>query len=69
MAVEPIDRDLKAVPREEGPAWDAALLVPYPSRTAFSRMTADPEHQEVSRWRTVALEQAVLQSTMPWTAG
>ncbi|MFI7208817.1 hypothetical protein [Micromonospora aurantiaca] len=43
MAVEPIDRDLKAVPREEGQAWGAALLVPCPSRTAFSRMTVYPE--------------------------
>ncbi|MFI7549317.1 DUF1330 domain-containing protein [Micromonospora sediminimaris] len=55
-----------ALVAEEGQAWDAVLLVRYPSRTAFSRMVADPEYQQVTRWRTAALQQAVLQPTTPW---
>ena len=51
---------------EQGQAWDAVLLVRYPSRQAFSQMVADPEYQEVTRLRTVALEEAVLQPTTPW---
>ncbi|WP_431946315.1 DUF1330 domain-containing protein [Micromonospora marina] len=55
-----------ALVAEQGQEWDAVLLVRYPSRTAFSRMVADPEYQEVSRWRTLALEEAVLQPTIRW---
>ncbi len=51
---------------EEGQAWDAVLLVRYPSREAFSRMVADPEYQQVTRFRTEALTEAVLQATVPW---
>ena len=51
---------------EQGQAWDAVLLVRYPSRQAFSQMVADPEYQEVTRLRTEALEEAVLQPTTPW---
>ncbi len=51
---------------EEGQAWDAVLIVRYPSRAAFSEMVADPEYQEVTRFRTDALEEAVLQATVPW---
>ncbi|MCF6523084.1 DUF1330 domain-containing protein [Streptomyces sp. JJ36] len=51
---------------EEGQDWDAVLLVRYPSREAFSRMVADPEYQEVTRLRTEALHEAVLQPTEPW---
>ena len=51
---------------EDGQAWDAVLLVRYPSRQAFSRMVADPEYQEVTAWRTGALIEAVLQATVPW---
>lgn len=51
---------------EQGQDWDAVLLVRYPSRSAFSRMVADPEYQEVTRLRTDALEEAVLQATVPW---
>ncbi|MEV4714000.1 DUF1330 domain-containing protein [Micromonospora sp. NPDC049374] len=58
-----------ALVAEEGQAWDAVLLVRYPSRTAFSRMVADPEYQQVTRWRTVALREAVLQPTTPWVSG
>jgi uncharacterized protein (DUF1330 family) len=58
------DRPLVA---EAGQHWDAVLLVRYPSRAAFSRMVADPEYQEVTRLRTAALQEAVLQPTVPWS--
>lgn len=51
---------------EPGQAWDAVLLVRYPSREAFSRMVADPEYQQVTGLRTQALTEAVLQATTPW---
>jgi uncharacterized protein (DUF1330 family) len=51
---------------ESGQAWDAVLLVRYPSREAFSRMVADPEYQQVTALRTRALTEAVLQATTPW---
>lgn len=51
---------------EQGQEWDAVLLVRYPSRAVFSQMVADPEYQEVTKLRTDALEEAVLQATVPW---
>jgi uncharacterized protein (DUF1330 family) len=57
-----------ALVAEDGQQWDAVLLVRYPSREAFSRMVADPEYQAVTRLRTAALREAVLQPTRPWTA-
>ncbi|MGY1746739.1 DUF1330 domain-containing protein [Blastococcus sp. SYSU D00695] len=51
---------------EAGQDWDAVLLVRYPSREAFSRMVADPEYQQFTRFRTQALTEAVLQPTSPW---
>ena len=53
---------------EEGQSWDALLIVRYPSREAFSRMVADPEYQQFTHFRTEALEEAVLQATIPWSA-
>ncbi|MFG3133783.1 DUF1330 domain-containing protein [Streptomyces tendae] len=50
-----------------GQAWDAVLLVRYPSREAFSRMVADPGYREITRLRTRALTEAVLQPTTPWS--
>ena len=50
---------------EDGQDWDTVLLVRYPSRSAFSRMVADPEYQEVTAHRTNALTEAVLQATVP----
>ena len=47
--------------------WDAVMLVKYPSRSAFLEMVSDPEYQEISKLRTAALEDAVLQPTRPWT--
>ena len=55
-----------ALVAEEGQAWDAVLLVRYPSRAAFSAMVADPEYQQVTELRTRALREAVLQATTPW---
>ncbi|MBQ0878276.1 MULTISPECIES: DUF1330 domain-containing protein [Streptomyces] len=48
-------------------AWDAVLLVRYPSREAFSRMVADPGYREITPLRTRALDETVLQPTTPWT--
>jgi uncharacterized protein (DUF1330 family) len=48
-----------------GQAWDAVLLVGYPSQEAFSQMAADPEYQQVTHLRTSALTEAVLQATVP----
>jgi uncharacterized protein (DUF1330 family) len=55
-----------ALVAEDGQQWDAVLLVRYPSRRAFSQMVADPEYQEITNLRTVALSEAVLQPTIPW---
>ena len=57
---------LPALIGESGQAWDAVLLVRYPSRAAFLAMVADPEYREVTRLRTDALEEAVLQPTRSW---
>ena len=54
---------------EQGQAWDAVLLIRYPTRLAFSRMVADPEYQRVTGLRTRALVEAVLQATVPWPVG
>ncbi|MFD7658415.1 DUF1330 domain-containing protein [Actinosynnema sp. NPDC059797] len=51
---------------EDGQDWDAVVVVRYPDRAAFGRMVADPEYQEVTRLRTAALTEAVLQATTPW---
>jgi uncharacterized protein (DUF1330 family) len=51
---------------EAGQAWDAVLLVRYPSRAAFCQMVADPEYQKVTHLRTAALKEAVLQPTRAW---
>jgi uncharacterized protein (DUF1330 family) len=50
----------------DGWDWDAVLIVRYPSRQAFRQMVADPEYLKVSRLRAEALEEAVLQATVPW---
>jgi len=54
-----------ALVAEDGQAWDAVLIVRYPSRTAFSQMVADPEYQQFTHFRTEALTEAVLQATVP----
>ncbi|WP_432138147.1 MULTISPECIES: DUF1330 domain-containing protein [unclassified Streptomyces] len=55
-----------ALVAEDGQAWDAVILVRYPSREAFSRMVADPEYRAVTELRTRALTEAVLQPTTQW---
>lgn len=55
-----------ALVAEAGQAWDAVLLVKYPSRAAFAAMVADPEYQKITHLRTEALREAVLQATIPW---
>lgn len=55
----------EALVAEPGQAWDAVLLVRYPSRKAFLSMVADPEYQKVTELRTSALSEAVLQPTTP----
>jgi uncharacterized protein (DUF1330 family) len=49
----------------EAHAWDAVLLVRYPSRRAFAEMVADPDYQRITHLRTEALSEAVLQPTAP----
>lgn len=51
---------------EDDRGWDAVLLVRYPDRKAFSDMVADPEYQKITRLRSEALSEAVLQPTRPW---
>ena len=55
-----------ALVAEPGQSWDAVLLVCYPSRQAFSDMVRDPAYGEGTQLRTQALEEAVLQATVPW---
>lgn len=55
-----------ALVADDGQAWDAVLLVRYPSRTAFTTMITDPEYQRITHLRTTALKEAVLQATKPW---
>lgn len=47
----------------EGEAWDQAILVEYPSRTAFVEMTTSEAYQAVSRHRTAALADSRLIAT------
>jgi uncharacterized protein (DUF1330 family) len=56
-----------ALVAEEGQAWDAVLVVRYPSRQAFTDMVADPAYQHGTHLRSGALTEAVLQATTPWT--
>ena len=55
-----------ALVAEDGQAWDAVLVVRYPSRQAFSDMIRDPEYGAGTHLRTSALTEAVLQATVPW---
>ncbi|MFC9974534.1 DUF1330 domain-containing protein [Spirillospora sp. NPDC127200] len=54
-----------ALVAEQGQAWDAVLVVEYPSREAFLDMIADPGYRELTPLRTAALSEAVLQATVP----
>src|ERR1700710_726910 len=55
-----------ALVAEDGQAWDAVLIVRYPSRQAFSDMVRDPEYSSITHLRTESLTEAVLQATVPW---
>jgi uncharacterized protein (DUF1330 family) len=54
-----------ALVAEDGQAWDAVLLVSYPTRRAFSDMVRNPAYQEGTHLRDEALVEAVLQPTSP----
>jgi uncharacterized protein (DUF1330 family) len=56
-------RGLHPLVAEDGQAWDAVLLVSYPSRRAFSDMVRDQAYQAGTHLRTEALVEAVLQPT------
>ena len=47
----------------EGEAWDQAILVEYPSRTAFVEMTTSEAYQAISRHRSAALADSRLIAT------
>jgi uncharacterized protein (DUF1330 family) len=55
-----------ALVAEDGQAWDAVLVVRYPSRQAFSDMVRDPEYSRITPLRSESLVEAVLQATVPW---
>jgi uncharacterized protein (DUF1330 family) len=55
-----------ALVADPGQAWDAVLVVRYPSRRAFSDMVRDPAYARITDLRTGALTEAVLQATVPW---
>jgi uncharacterized protein (DUF1330 family) len=59
-------RGLHPLVADEGQAWDAVLLVSYPSRRAFSDMVRDPSYQAGTHLRTGSLVEAVLQPTVAW---
>jgi uncharacterized protein (DUF1330 family) len=50
----------------EGHAWDAVLVVRYPTRGAFLEMVTHPDYQAIAHLRSEALEAAVLEATRPW---
>lgn len=55
-----------ALVADDGQAWDAVLVVSYPSRRTFGQMVADPEYRQITQLRSRALQEAVLQPTRPW---
>ena len=48
---------------EPGERWDKAILVRYPSKTAFLKMVSDPDYQAITFHRTAALEDSRLIAT------
>ncbi|MFJ2196450.1 DUF1330 domain-containing protein [Streptomyces violaceusniger] len=65
LRVEYLGDGGRALIAEDGQAWDAVLLVRYPSRQAFADMIRDPDYQAASRFRSEALVESVLQPTVP----
>lgn len=45
--------------------WDLLMLVQYPSRKAFLKMTHDPGYLKVHEFRAEGVERAVLYATDP----
>lgn len=43
--------------------WDVVMLVRYPSRKAFLKMTTNPDYLEIHKYREAALERSVLYAT------
>ncbi len=56
-----------ALVAEDGQAWDAVLLVRYPSGRSFSDMVRDPAYQAGAHLRSDSLVEAVLQPTVETT--
>jgi hypothetical protein len=57
-------RGLHPLVANDGQAWDAVLLVSYPSRRAFSDMVRRPGYQAGTHLRTESVVEAVLQPTV-----
>lgn len=54
----------------EGERWDEAVLVRYPSRSAFERMITNPDYQAGTIHRTAALEDSrLIPTTAPQQIG
>jgi uncharacterized protein (DUF1330 family) len=53
-----------ALVAEAGQAWDAVVLMRYPSRQAFASMVRDPEYRAGAHLRSEALTESVLQPTV-----
>jgi uncharacterized protein (DUF1330 family) len=45
--------------------WDLLMLVQYPSRKAFLKMTQNPDYLKVHEFRAEGVERAVLYATDP----
>jgi uncharacterized protein (DUF1330 family) len=43
--------------------WDVVMLVKYPSRKAFLKMTTNPGYLEIHKYREAAIERSVLYAT------
>jgi uncharacterized protein (DUF1330 family) len=50
----------------DGQAWDAVVLVRYPSRTAYVQLQTDPAYQAIAQLRRAALREAVLLPMNDW---
>lgn len=46
--------------------WDLLMLVQYPSRKAFLKMTQNPDYLKVHEYRAEGVERAVLYATDPF---
>ena len=53
-------------PLGEGPAWDAIVVVRYPSRSAYVQLLGDPGFRAVADLRRAALREAVFLPMDDW---